>query len=69
MPMPMPICAVYQVRELFCPKQGSNPHPHPSTKHSILSFSYMSQVRELFCPKEGSKLIMGFVSTLMLLAG
>ena len=29
----------------------------------------MSQVRELFCPKEGSKLIMGFVSTLMLLAG
>ena len=26
-------------------------------------------VRELFCPKEGSKLIVGFVSSLMLLAG
>ena len=26
-------------------------------------------MRELFCPKEGSKLIMGFVSSLMLLAG
>ena len=30
---------------------------------------HASQVRELFCPKEGSKLIMGFVSSLMLLAG
>ena len=30
---------------------------------------YASQVRELFCPKEGSKLIMAFVSSLMLLAG
>ena len=30
---------------------------------------YASQVRELFCPKEGSKLIMGFVSSLMLFAG
>ena len=47
--------------ELLCPKDGSNPHPHPSPNPN--------QVRELFCPKEGSKLIMGFVSTLMLLAG
>ena len=37
-----------------------------SSPHTCI---YASQVRELFCPKEGSKLIMAFVSSLMLLAG